>query len=221
MDTPIVVNYEYTNNLYKAKQWLSNLPDLFAADFEAASKWTKQQKDILKFRLENNKLDDEERRIVLQQLTSNGLSHPSLTVITHLSVAWSEKDSYVIICENERMRQLVYNFLTNTDKVQIWHNSIFDFKHIRFHTGVLPKEYIDTQLISKCLLNDANSFRDRTGLKELMGYLYGDWALAKEEDTYSLENIWNPQMIKYAATDSPATYRLYQDIQEELQKWTI
>ena len=33
MDTPIIVNYEYTNNLYKAKQWLQGLPDLFAADF--------------------------------------------------------------------------------------------------------------------------------------------------------------------------------------------
>ena len=74
MDSPIVVNYEYTNNLYKAKQWLNNLPDLFAADFEAASKYNKRQKDLIKYRLDNYKLSFEEERVLLQQLTSDGLS---------------------------------------------------------------------------------------------------------------------------------------------------
>ena len=219
METFIVVNYEYTNNLYKAKQWLNNLPDLFAADFEVASKYTRKQKDLIKHRLDNYKLAFEKERVLLQQLTSDGLSHPSLTVITHLSIGWTDRDSKVIVCDTERIRMLVFDFLISTTKQQLWHNCVFDFKHIFYHTGVLPQDYIDTQLLAKSLLNDADSFKDRTGLKDLMGYAYGAWGISK--DDFTLEEMWSEDMIKYAATDSPATYKLYEDIQKDLQKWKI
>ena len=219
MDYPIQVNYEYTNNLYKAKKWLQGLPDLFAADFEVASKFTAKEKEHIKYKLDNYHLKNESERILLQQLTSNGLSHPSLTVITHLSVGWSDKDSYVIICDSPAIRNLVYQFLITTPKQQLWHNAVFDFKHIFYHTGILPSNYIDTQLLAKSILNDADSFKDRTSLKELMGYAYGDWAISKED--FTLEEMWSESMIKYAATDSPATYKLYQDILEDLNKWKI
>ena len=219
MDTPIVVNYEYTNNLYKAKQWLSNLPDLFAADFEVASKYTKKQKDLIKHRLDNYKLAFEKERVLLQQLTSDGLSHPSLTVITHLSVGWTDRDSKVIVCDTERIRMLVLDFLISTTKQQLWHNCVFDFKHIFYHTGVLPQDYIDTQLLAKSLLNDADSFKDRTGLKELMSYAYGSWAVAKE--SFTLEEMWDENMLRYTATDPCACMKLYQYILEVLEQWKI
>ena len=219
ISTPIQVNYEYTNNLYKAKKWLQGLPDLFAADFEVASKFTIKEKEHIKYKLDNYPLKNESERVLLQQLTSNGLSHPSLTVITHLSVGWSDRNSYVIICDNPAIRNLVYQFLTTTPKQQLWHNAVFDFKHIFYHTGVLPSNYIDTQLLAKSILNDADSFKDRTSLKELMGYAYGDWAISKED--FTLEEMWSESMIKYAATDSPATYKLYHDILEDLSKWKI
>ena len=218
MDSPIVVNYEYTNNLYKAKQWLNNLPDLFAADFEVASKFTKKQKEVLKLRLENC-YNNEKQRILLQQITSDGLSHPSLTYITHLSIGWTDRDSYVIVCDTEQIRELILNFLVTTNKLQLWHNSVFDFKHIKYHTNVIPLNYLDTQLLARSILNDANSFNDRTSLKELMSYAYGEWALSK--DDFTLEEMWSESMIKYAATDSPATYKLYHDILEDLSKWKI
>ena len=219
MDSPIVVNYEYTNNLYKAKQWLNNLPDLFAADFEVASKYTKKEKELIKYRLDNYKLAFEEERVLLQQLTSDGLSHPSLTTITHLSVGWTDRDSKVIICDTERIRMLVLEFLITTDKKQLWHNCVFDFKHIFYHTGVLPQNYTDTQLLAKALLNDADSFKDRTGLKGLMGYAYGAWGISK--DDFTLEEMWSEDMIKYAATDSCACILLYEDIQSSLNSWKI
>ena len=219
MEYPIKVNYEYTNNLYKAKQWLDNLPELFAADFEVASRFTLKEKELIKYRLDNYKLSFEEQRILLQQLTSDGLSHPSLTVITHLSVGWSDRDSYVIVCDNPAIRNLVHQFLTTTPKQQLWHNAVFDFKHIFYHTGVLPNNYIDTQLLAKSILNDADSFKDRTGLKELMAYAYADWAISKED--FTLEEMWSESMIKYAAIDSPACFRLYHDILESLNKWKI
>lgn len=219
MEYPIKVNYQYTNNMYRAKQWLDNLPDLFAADFEVSSKYTLEEKEIFKYRLDNNDLSFEEKRLLLQKLSSNGLSHPSLTVITHLSVGWSDRDSYVIVCDNNQIRKLVYNFLTTTTKTQIWHNCCFDFKHISYNTDKLPINYIDTQLLAKSILNDANSFRDKTGLKDLMAYAYGDWAISKEN--FTLEEMWDENMIRYAATDSPATYKLYQDILSDLNKWKI
>ena len=219
MDYPIQVNYEYTNNLYKAKKWLQGLPNLFAADFEVASKFTAKEKEHIKYKLDNYRLKDESERILLQQLTSNGLSHPSLTVITHLSVGWTDRDSKVIVCDTERIRMLVLEFLITTDKRQLWHNCVFDFKHIFYHTGVLPQNYTDTQLLAKALLNDADSFKDRTGLKDLMGYAYGAWGISK--DDFTLEEMWTEDMLKYAATDSPATYKLYEDIQKDLAKWKI
>ena len=219
MEYPIKVNYEYTNNLYKAKQWLDNLPELFAVDFETASKFTLKEKEVIKYRLDNYKLSFEQRRVLLQQLTSDGLSHPSLTYITHLSVAWSNKDSYVIICDSEPIRKLVFNFLSSSKGTQLWHNAVFDFKHITFNKFLLPSNYIDTQLLSKCLLNDANSFRDLTGLKELMAYAYGDWALSK--DMFTLENMWEEDTIRYAATDSTSCFKLYEDIQADQVSWKI
>ena len=219
MEYPIKVNYEYTNNLYKAKQWLDNLPELFAADFEVASRFTLKEKELIKYRLDNYKLTFEERRVLLQQLTSDGLSHPSLTVITHLSVGWSDRDSYVIVCDNPAIRNLVHQFLTTTPKQQLWHNAVFDFKHIFYHTGVLPNNYIDTQLLAKSILNDADSFKDRTGLKELMQYKYGTWTISK--DDFVLEEMWSSDTILYSATDSCSTFALYQDILEDLKSREI
>ncbi len=219
MQYPIQVNYQYTNNCYKAKLWLDNLPELFAADFEVASKWTIKEKEKIKNIINTHKLSFKREKTLLQQLNSDGLSHPSLTSITHLSVAKSNKDSYVIICDSEPIRKLIFNFLSSYEKTQIWHNSVFDFKHIKYNTGLLPRKYIDTQLLSKCLLNDANPFRDLTGLKELMAYAYGDWALSK--DMFTLENMWEEDTIRYSATDSTSCFKLYEDIQADLTSWRI
>ena len=219
MQYPIQVNYQYTNNCYKAKLWLDNLPELFAADFEVASKWTVKEKEKIKNTINTHKLSFKREKTLLQQLTADGLSHPSLTSITHLSVAKSNKDSYVIVCDNERIRSLILNFLITTDKKQLWHNSLFDFKHIFYHTKALPKSYEDTQLLAKSILNDADSFKDRTSLKELMQYKYGTWAISK--DDFVLEEMWSSDTILYSATDSCSTFALYQDILESLNKWKI
>lgn len=216
---PITVEYEWTNDYNTAYTWLKQLPDLFAADFEVASKYTEKEKELFKYRLNHRKLTDEEYRLNLQALVSDGLSYPSLTVVTHLSVGWSDRDSKVIVCNNDRIRNLIFSFLTTTDKKQIWHNASFDFKHIYYHTGKIPKNYIDTQLLAKCILNDADSFKDKTGLKELMAYAYGDWGISKEN--FTLEEMYDVNMIRYAATDSPATYKLYQDILQDLNGWKI
>ena len=74
-------------------------------------------------------------------------------------------------------------------------------------------------LLARCILNDANGFKNNVGLKELMAYAYGDWAISK--DNFTLEEMWDENIIRYTATDSPATYKLYQDILEDQNKWKI
>lgn len=219
LEYPIKVNYEWTDKYDTAYDWLCELPELFAADFEVAAKFDVQSKQVFKYRLDHRKLTDEEYRINLQALLADGLSYPSLTQVTHLSVAWSDRDSRVIVCSGASVRNLVFDFLTTTTKTQLWHNASFDFKHIYFNTNKFPKNYIDTQLFAKCILNDADSFKDRTGLKDLMAYAYGDWAISKEN--FTLEEMYDENMIRYAATDTPATFRLYQDILRDLNGWKI
>lgn len=210
----IQVEYEFTDNAYRASQWLGDLPDLFAADFETASRFSsKEWQDLLKLKLnlipENDK-HFEQRRELLQWLEADGLSHPSLTLITHLSIGWSDHEAKVIICSNNTMRELVCNFLVSTNKKQLWHNATFDFKHILWNTGKLPKNYVDTMLLAKCILNDANQFKNDVRLKSLMAYAYGAWAISK--DNFTLDEMYDENMIKYSATDACATYKLYQDI---------
>lgn len=219
LEYPIKIKYHYTNNNYTAYRWLINLPNLFAADFETASKYTQQEKNTFLYRLQNQKLSFEEHRLLLQKYTSNGLSHPSLSVITHFSMAYSNTEGFVIICDNDNIRKLVCNFLVTTDKTQIWHNACFDFLRIHYLTNRVPKNYLDTQLMAKSLLNNANPLKDKTGLKELMEYAYGDWAVSK--DSFTLEEMWKEETIRYSATDSCATFKLYEDIQKELNKWSI
>ena len=43
-----------------------------------------------------------------------------------------------------------------------------------------------------------------------MAYAYGAWAIAK--DNFTLDEMYDENMIKYSATDACATYKLYQDI---------
>ncbi len=220
MELGIKVTYEYTDNIYKAEKWLDALPGIIACDFETASMFPKEKKKFLKNKLETYRLSPEDYRSTSQQLMSQGLSHPSLTVITHFSFAWTKQDAKVIICSNSKVRKFVYSFLTSTDRLQIWHNCLFDFKHILYNTGKLPKNYEDTVLLSKCLLNNCNPILSQVGLKKLMKLDYGEWGIAKDE--FELEEMWKESTIRYAATDATATFKLYQDIQWDLKhKWKI
>lgn len=216
MKYPIKINYKYSNNIYRVDRWFNELPDLIATDFEVASRFTDEEKEELKTIRENENLTFEEKRVLNQYINSDGLSHPSLAVITHLSVAWSIKDCFVVVCDSDTIRSYILNKLVEIENKQLWHNSIFDFKHIFHKTNKLPKLYEDTQLLVKSLLNDANSAKDRTGLKELMGYAYGDWAIAKE--IFNQKYMWEESTIRYAGIDACATYKLYKTIQDSLGK---
>ena len=180
------------------KSFFNSVPEgiTVACDFETAPKLTEEQKLLL------NEDDT-------QQSSADGLSHPSLTTITHFSIALSESESTVIVIHNDEIKDLVFNWLVTTSAHQIWHNLLFDGKHIFHNTGKLPKNYDDSALMWSCILNHTDTFKSKVGLKGLAGKVYGSWAVSS--DNFTLEQMYDEQLIVYAGIDSQATLFIYNE----------
>lgn len=213
----INVEYEYTSNLTQAKQWLDEIQDTVACDFEVAVKYRKKHLVEIKEQLE--KIQDQE--IYFQEsvklkskLNATGLSHPCHCYITHFSFAQAEDKGKVIIINNQDMARLVLSWLVTTSVKQIWHNASFDFKHIYYHTKKYPKNYEDSQIATKCLLNHVETYKAKTGLKELMGRFYGQWSVTA--DYFTREQIYKEDLLQYAATDACATYKLWEELEKHV-----
>ena len=210
MQPSIKVNYQKTETAYIAQQWLNSLPDLFAADFEVAIKYTTQE--IAEFKEQLKLSTNKAEQIRLQSIiNADPLGLPQHCVITHLSVAWSESDSYVFVLTNEAITRVVLRFLTTTTKKQVWHNAGYDFRQLLYHSGKVPLNYEDTQILAKTLMNHVESYKADTGLKSLAGQWYGSWGISA--DNFTIEQIRDINNIKYAATDACATYKLWTELQ--------
>lgn len=173
--------------------------DPVALDFEAGTKLTKAEQLALVPETHNDRL----------LKSAVALSHPSLTVITHLSFAFNEVESYVIVLDTDEKRQQIFNWITQTDRKQIWHNANFDLYHVYFHTGKLPKDIEDSQLMWATILNHTNEQERLTGLKILAKRIYKDWAIGSEK--FGLEHMYDPEVIEYAGIDTQATFYLYNE----------
>lgn len=213
MNATIKVNYQSTNNAFTAQKWLANLPTLFAADFEVANKYTKEERAVFAHTVETS-LDRLERVTAQAKLDSNQLGHPSHNELTHLSIAWSESDAYVLIIDNRSMLHVVLNFLTRTTSTQVWHNLSYDGKYIQYLTGKFPINYEDTQILAKTILNHVDTYKANTGLKQLAGHKYGGWGISS--DNFTKEQMYDEHVLLYAATDACATYWLWTQIQANL-----
>lgn len=219
MVTTINVTYEWTDSLYTADKWLKDLEkvDLFAWDFEAAVKYTEE--DLSNFQKELDHLNTLEetddilfKKYELQnKLKATALDHPSYVALTHFSFATSEDHGKVIILTDKKIRDKVLYFLVNTEVRQVIHNASYDFKHVLHHTGKMPKNYEDSQIASKCIKNDVVNAKAKTGLKDLMGGFYGAWAVTA--DYFTLSEVYNEELIKYAAIDACSCYKLWEEIQ--------
>lgn len=218
LNASISVTYEATSDPVRAAEMLSFVEsqNIAAFDFEVALKYTQQDKDYFKSQLDNPNISYLERRQYQAKLDASALSHPSHTTLTHLSMAWSESDSYVLILDNPEITQVALDFLVTTDMVQIWHNLSYDAKHIVYHTGQFPKNYEDTQIFAKTLLNHVKTFKANTGLKELAGSAYGSWAISP--DMFDISQMHEPSVLKYAATDACATMWVWNNIHSFLQE---
>ena len=203
------VTHQQTNDVKEALEWLISLTvPIVACDFEAASRYTDEEKEEFKAQLETaSRLD---KHLLQQRIDSSGLSHPSLSRLTHMSLAYSETEAYVFIFDNQEIQDAVLNWIVTTPIKQVWHNLCFDGKHILHNTGKLPIDYEDSQILAKTLLNHVDNSKSATGLKHLMGYKFGAWAVSS--DNFTLVNMYSPELIHYAAIDACATLTLWNEI---------
>lgn len=211
LDT-IKVTYKSTRNAYQASLYLAEIRNhsTFAADFEAAVKFTQQ--DILDMQSELDSPISKRRRIELEAaLSATALSHPAYVQLTHCSIAISDHEAYIFILDNQSITNLILNFLVTTPIKQIWHNASFDFKHIYYHTNKMPINYEDTQIFAKTLVNHVEPNKASTGLKDLAGKWYGSWAISS--DNFDLSNMYDEHVLHYAAIDSCACYKLWTELQ--------
>lgn len=208
----INVNYESTNDPVTAQQWIDSLPNLFAADFEAAIRYTDEEVTEAKVKMLDTSLPKKERIAYQVIANATALGHPYHCTITHCSIAYTDQDAYVFIIDNQDIADVVLNFLITTEKTQIWHNYGYDGKLIAYYADGCAKNIEDTQILAKTLLNHVEVFKAKTGLKHLMGEVYGDWAISV--DNFSVSQQYEEKVLKYAAIDACATFKLWDYLNE-------
>lgn len=217
-EQPIPVNYESSSSLIEIDSWLRDLDKHkeVALDFETAIKYTSEDLEFFKSIVDSPTSTKLEKRDAQSKLSATALDHPSHSTITHMSAAWSESDARVFIINSPKILNRILYWLTTTDTTQIWHNASYDLKQIYYYTRKFPKNYEDTQLFAKTILNHVETYKAKTGLKELAGHWYGDWAISA--DNFSIAQMYEEHVLRYAATDACATYKLWTSINNLITK---
>ena len=210
IETATTVQYVTVTSAMAAAIILQELPPVVACDFETRSKYTKEQKDDA-LRIINDPDTPFMDKITNGWIyNSTALHHPSYVTVTHLAIAINDHSAYVFVFNNNAIWKTVLNWLVSTTTHQIWHNATYDLKLIHYYTGLFPKNFDDTRVMAKSLLNHRLDHYCNVKLKSLKGYKYGKWAVAK--DVFENVNPLDPDFLLYAATDACATYDLYHDM---------
>lgn len=212
VERSIDVLYQSTNDPETAKVWLDSLPEVFSADFETAVRHSKEEIEFAKEQMVNPELSRKEQIAYQAIAKSSALGHPSHCTITHCSIATSEKDAYVFIIDDQPIADVVLDFLVNTDKTQVWHNYAYDGRFLMYYAGKNAKNVEDTQIFAKTLVNHVEVFKAATGLKDLAGHWYGDWGISA--DNFNVSQQYEEHVLKYAAIDACATYKLWSYLNE-------
>jgi DNA polymerase I-like protein with 3'-5' exonuclease and polymerase domains len=164
--------------------------------------------------LKDEDLPVDTKRIALLVANNSGLSFPSLIQTTHFVFGVSEDYSVILVCDDPQLEMHIWNRIAEYDGLYLVHNTLYDLKIMYNRLRKLPKNYEDTALLAKCLINNAENWRAKVGLKDLMGSYYDPaWSLFNE---YEPKNLKDPKFLMYAATDGGATFKLWELIQEEL-----
>ena len=215
---PIKVSFKHTSNAFEANRWLREIAKhkVIACDFEVASKYTSDELESFQSYFDNESNPYLLRMDAKSLYYSNALSHPYYTVLTHLSVAWSESEGVVFVLDNPSITRRILQYLVTTDQIQVWHNASYDFKQIYYRTGQFPKEYEDTQIYLKTLINHVDTYKANTRLKDTAAAVYGQWSISS--DNFSVDQMYEPHVLLYAATDSCATMWLYNRLVENAEQ---
>lgn len=165
---------------------------------------------------------DSDFHTVAVDFESKDLTLPHFNKLSMISIGWNLLKSTVIVFANEEIQTYILNWLVTTKLKQVWHNSLFDLKFVKYYTKSLPNNIEDSQLLAAVYNNNVDEHKRKSGLKQLAGVLYRDWANDKSSfdlfDTSTNEritnlhyvgegdpSIYNLGLIKYAGIDSMAT----------------
>jgi len=214
----IEVNYSVVSTVFHIRSVLTELlhHPILSFDTETAGVYSKVERKSATKVLAQPDLPLETRRSALLVAGNSGLSFPALVSVTHFIFGVSEDESVVIICESPVIEKYIWEWVKDYSGKLLIHNALFDLKIMYNRLKALPKNYEDTSLLSKCLINNSDPWLARVGLKELMGSYYDPkWSLM---DTYEPDNLRDPDFLLYAATDGAATFKLWYDIQGYLER---
>ena len=152
---------------------------------------------------------DADFHTVAVDFEAKDLTLPYFNPLTMLSIGWNLLKSTVIVFKDQAIQDYVLNWLVTTKVRQVWHNATFDWKFIKHHTGKLPINYEDSQLLAAVYNNNVDSAKRISGLKVLAGTLYQDWASAKSSfDLYDTELNHTVTNLNYVGTNDPSVYNL-------------
>jgi len=155
------------------------------------------------------------------------LTLPQFNHLTMVTIGWHRTKSIVIVFKDQAIQDLVLNWLVTTECKQVYHNALFDVRHVHYHTGKLPKHIEDSQLLAAVYNNHVDQAKRKSGLKELAKFPYLDWASDKtsfelyvDSSDYVNPNLtyvgsnptphmYNLPLIYYAGVDSAATHHVW------------
>lgn len=217
----IKVNYEVAITPYAINKILKKLDaiPLISFDTETQSLYSQQEikhaKQIISKSI--TEYDKTEQKLIKQIARASGLSNPDIVKVTHFIFGISEDFSYILIADSQDKELRIWKWLATYKGKVIIHNSLFDLKIMYNRIGKLPLDYEDTQLMVKILINDADDFKSRTGLKVLMQPYYDPKWTMLDEEGYNITDYKKETFLRYSAIDGASTYKLYQLILNQIK----
>jgi hypothetical protein len=212
------VTYDLYASNYAIKKHVPKILEnfeLLALDTETRSAYNKEmRKEAIAYLKEDYSKDEtyKQARVVS---ASSGLSFPSIINTTHFIFGESKSHSHIVVCDSEQKEMVMWKMIADYQGTFLVHNALFDLKIMYQRIGCLPKNYIDTSLLVKCLINHVNIWKSKTSLKELMKDYYNiKWSLMND---YEPENLKNTDFLNYCAIDGASCIYLYEMIKKELK----
>lgn len=210
----IKVNFEVFSSAFqisKCLQRLSQLPVL-SFDTEVAGIYPKSDRAEAKKILKSDNASREAIKLASLVEANSGLSFPSLVRVTHFVFGTGINSAVILVCDTPTKEMLVWNWVAKYPGKLIIHNTLFDLKIMYHRVQALPLDYEDSQLLAKAYTNNAENWKAKVGLKDLMASHYDPaWTLI---DEYEPEDLHDPKFLRYASIDGAACFKLWLELQE-------
>lgn len=217
MNKYIKVKYTVYSNLWHIKQALEKLASrpILSFDTETRGLYTSEEREQAKENLKDKNISVSERALSLQVSENSGLSFPSLIRVTHFIFGLSEDESVIFVCNEMSMEKFIWNWVASYEGKLLIQNTLYDLKIMYNRIGKFPKDYEDTALLAKCLINNSDTWKAKVGLKDLMGSYYDPkWTLMKD---YEPDDLKDENFILYCSIDGAATMKLWNDLRAYIE----